>query len=139
MQNEFFDIVEDNKFSYGKITSYKDLVVWQRSIELVKQIYFITGSMPDAEKFGLTSQIRRAAISVSSNIAEGWGLSVTGNYLHHLKISFGSLCEVETQLIIIEELNLIDKNELKNVKETLLETSKMLKGLIISLEKQIKN
>jgi len=139
MSGEFLNIVEEDKVTYGKINSYKDLVVWQRSMELVKEIYFVTSTMPESEKFGLTSQIRRASVSIASNIAEGWGIGVTGNYIQHLKISFGSLCEVETQLLLIERLNYLNQEKLFKANTVLLETSKMLKSLIVSLEKQRKN
>lgn len=127
-------VLREPRMEYGKVNSYKDLVVWQNSIELVSQIYSLTQSMPEGERFGLTSQIRRASVSVASNIAEGWGIQVTGNYLHHLKISFGSLCEVETQLILIENLNLLNHQDTSSAKSNLVEVSKMLRSLIKSLE-----
>ncbi|MBI3133880.1 MAG: four helix bundle protein [Bacteroidetes bacterium] len=136
MKDEFLDIVEETNISYGKINSYKDLLVWQKGMELVKHIYSITSLMPEDEKFGLTSQIRRSAVSVPSNIAEGWGVAVTGRYIHHLKISFGSLCEVETQLTLIENLNYLPKESLSESKSSLQETSKMLRSLIASLERK---
>lgn len=139
MESEFASIVQELRVNYGKVNSYKDLLVWQRSIELVQQIYTLTSNMPESEKFGLTNQIRRASVSVASNIAEGWGVAVTGNYIHHLKIAFGLLCEVETQLVLIEKLNFISLDELSKPKNTLIETSKMLKSLILSLERNNKN
>jgi len=134
MEENVLNILEEGKNTYGKINSFKDLVVWRRSLEMTKAIYVMTKQLPESEKFGLVSQIRRASVSVSSNIAEGWGVSITGNYLHHLRIAYSSLCEVETQLIIIEELNLVAQSELIESKNLLSETSKMLKSLILSLE-----
>ncbi|MBL7898619.1 MAG: four helix bundle protein [Crocinitomicaceae bacterium] len=139
MENDIISFVEESKVQYGKINSYKDLLVWQKSMELVKCIYALSTRLPENEKFGLTSQIRRAAVSVPSNIAEGWGMAVTGNYIHHLKISFGSLCEVETQLILIIELNFVTQEESAKVKSLIYETGKMLKSLMIALEQKIKN
>lgn len=139
MSDNFEGIVEELKVNYGKVNSYKDLLVWHRSMELVEQIYTATTNMPENEKFGLTNQVRRASGSVASNIAEGWGVAVTGNYIHHLKIAFGSLCEVETQLLLIEKLSFVSVDELSKPKNTLIETSKMLKSLIISLERNKKN
>lgn len=117
---------------YG-IRSYRDLHVWQRAVELVEEIYRISVLFPDQEKYGLTSQIRRAAVSVPSNIAEGYGRRRTGHYIHHLDIANGSLKEVETQLIIAGRLNFIDKEQAKQGWSLLQETGKMLTGLTRSL------
>jgi len=91
------------------IRSYRDLHVWQRAVELVEEIYRVSARFPDDERYGLTSQIRKAAVSVPSNIAEGYGRRRTGHYVHHLDIANGSLKEVETQLIIAGRLNFIEK------------------------------
>ena len=80
--------------------SYKDLIVWQKSIALVKLIYQLTATFPPDEKFGIISQMRRAAVSVPSNIAEGQARRTTGDYIGFVSISEGSLVELETQLII---------------------------------------
>ncbi len=77
------------------VTTYKDLVVWQKGIELVNEIYVVTRIFPKEEMFGLTNQLRRAAISIPANIAEGWGRSSTKNYVQFIKISLGSLFELE--------------------------------------------
>tara|TARA_B100000809_G_scaffold138551_1_gene136164 strand:+ start:31082 stop:31348 length:267 start_codon:yes stop_codon:yes gene_type:complete len=82
------------------LKTYKELIVWQKSILLVKEIYALVISFPEDEKFGLTSQIKRAFVSIPSNIAEGWGRASRKNYIQFLRISRGSLYEVETQLII---------------------------------------
>jgi len=83
-----------------KIESFKDLIVWQKGIELVNEIYKVTKHFPKEELYGLTSQIRRAAISIPANIAEGWGRGTTKNYIQFLEISRGSLYELETLIII---------------------------------------
>jgi four helix bundle protein len=85
-------------------TSFRDLVVWQRAVELSLQIYRLTGSFPSIEQFGLTNQLRRASVSVASNVAEGWGRSTRGEYVQFLGHSRGSLCELQTQLVIARGL-----------------------------------
>jgi len=89
------------------IKTYKDLLIWQKGIVLVKTIYTNLESFPKDEIFGLQSQIKRAAVSIPSNIAEGWGRNSTISYIHFLKIARGSLFELETQIIIANELNFI--------------------------------
>ncbi|MEO0476603.1 MAG: four helix bundle protein [Planctomycetota bacterium] len=118
------------------IRSYRDLNVWQRSVELVEEIYRVSASFPDDERFGLTSQIRRAAVSVPSNIAEGYGRRRTGHYIHHLAIANGSLKEVETQLIIAGRLNFVDKSQAQAAWSLLQETGKMLTVLTRSLSRE---
>ena len=86
------------------IKSYKELFVWQRAIELVKEIYSITKSFPKDELYGLTSQMRRATISIPSNIAEGYQRKNRKEYLQFLRIAYGSAAELETQLIISKEM-----------------------------------
>jgi four helix bundle protein len=85
-------------------TSFRELVVWQRAVELSIQIYRLSGSFPSSEQFGLTNQLRRAGVSVASNIAEGWGRSTRGEYVQFLGHARGSLCELQTQLIIAARL-----------------------------------
>ena len=132
--------VEEGKMIYKKdIKSFKDLIVWQRGMELVKAIYIATREMPEDERFGLTSQIRRAAVSVPCNIAEGWGRDTTGNYIQHLRIANGSLCEVDTQVLLIEMLEFLEKSKLDKSKNLVEETGRMLRSLISVLEKQKKN
>lgn len=90
--------------------NFRDLQIWQKSLELSKTVYQITKDFPKEEQFGLTSQIRRAAASINSNIAEGYGRNSPKDFLKFLHIARGSLCEVEAQLILCEELNLTEKN-----------------------------
>jgi four helix bundle protein len=87
-----------------RIKSYKDLLVWQSGIQLVKEVYLLTQQFPGEEKFGLVSQMRRAAVSVPSNIAEGQARRSTAEFMQFLSISQGSLAELETQLIVSIEL-----------------------------------
>lgn len=84
--------------------SYKDFPSWIKTVELVKAVYEITSSWPESEKFGLTNQIRRAAVSIASNIAEGYGRYDAGDKRHFLSIARGSTYEVEAQLILSREL-----------------------------------
>ena len=121
----------------GKISSYKDLDVWQRAISLVTDIYKITGSFPREELFGLTSQIRRATCSVPLNIAEGWGRESTKSYIQFLKISRGSILEVETCLLICKNLNYISLDEYIKIDSQIEIVSKMLNALIKSLKNRL--
>lgn len=112
------------------IGSYKDLVVWQKGIDLVEQIYRVTNKLPDCEEWGLISQMRRAAISVPSNIAEGYGRQATGEYKHHLSISRGSLFELETQLLICQRLRYLVFEDLEATISEIQQIGKMLTVLI---------
>ena len=118
----------------SKITSYKELVVWQKSMVLVKEIYSLSESFPEYERFGLTNQIRKSSISIPSNIAEGWGRLSRKNYIQFLRISRGSLFELETQILIAIELNYINDNEISQ--NLITEISKMLNSLIKKLEEK---
>jgi len=114
----------------GRKNSYRNLVVWQKSMELVKEIYKITMAFPDEEKFGLTSQIKRAAVSVQSNIAEGKGKGINKDFVYFLYITLGSLYELQTQLELAYELEFV-----KNIDaiDTLsIEIEKMINALINS-------
>ena len=116
------------------IKSYRDLEVWKKSIELVEQIYLASKNFPREERFGLTSQVRRAAVSVPSNIAEGAARTGTGEYLQSLSVASGSLAEVETQLIIANRLTMLPPEKLAALLNQSEEISKMLGGLKRSLE-----
>lgn len=113
-----------------KIHSYKELIVWQKSIILVKEIYKITKHYPKAELFALVSQIRRAVISIPSNIAEGYGRRSHKEYLQFYSIAYGSALEVETQLIISKELSFITQAEFNRTSSILTEIIKMLYVMI---------
>ncbi len=93
------------------IRTYRNLDVWQRAIELVEAVYVLTSKFPPAEKYGLTSQIQRAAVSVAANIAEGYGRIHRGDYVHHLSISRGSLMEIETHLTLAARLKLVSRQD----------------------------
>jgi four helix bundle protein len=114
---------------------YKDLNVWQKSYELCLKIYRITAKFPNEERYGLTSQTRRSAVSIPSpNIAEGYGRKTTVDYIRMLYISYGSVCELETQILLAGDLGYIEKGELGTAKKDIAEIERMLKALITSLE-----
>ena len=116
--------------------SYKDLVVWKKGIVLVKQIYEISRTFPGDEKFGLVSQMRRAAISIPSNIAEGQARHTTGEFVQFLSHAEGSVAELDTQLIIAIELGYCAKSEVGDASELILELRKMLNALRRALVKR---
>jgi four helix bundle protein len=112
------------------VSSYKDLLVWKRSMDLVETIYKITTKLPANEQYGLVSQMRRSAVSVPSNIAEGYGRQATGEYRHHLSIGRGSLLELETQLLLSRRLGFVALTTADPVLREIEEISKMLAVLI---------
>jgi four helix bundle protein len=117
------------------IESYRDLEVWQRGIDLVEQTYQITDHFPAQEKYGLTAQLRRAVVSISSNIAEGWGYSSRKQYIHFLEQARSSLLEVETQFIIAERLGYITASALEGMLRETTTESKMLLSLMRALRR----
>lgn len=113
--------------------SYKDLIVWQRAMQLAKYCYSFTQSFPQEEKFGLVSQIRRASVSIPSNIAEGQGRITKGEFKQFLGQARGSLFELETQIFLSADLGLIVEDTLRILVECIGEVKKLLNGLIKSL------
>jgi len=116
------------------MTSHKDLKVWQKGIELVKVIYSVTNDFPKAEQFGLTSQIRRCSVSIPSNIAEGCGRHSDKELIHFLYITLGSASELETQIIISQELGFLEKEISEIIQALILEIIKMTSSLINSIK-----
>lgn len=110
----------------SKIQSYKDLVVWQKGMELVSRIYLITKGFPAAEQFGLTSQIQRAAVSIPANIAEGYGRNTKNEYANFLRIARGSLTELETLLLIAKQQSYCSESDFNSIEVTLKELGAML-------------
>jgi four helix bundle protein len=110
--------------------SFRNLAVWQRAVELTIAIYKLTSAFPDSEKFGLTNQLRRASVSVASNIAEGYGRTTKGEYLQFLGHARGSNSEVETQIVIAKALGLGSKEGLQNAEELCSEVGRMLGATI---------
>lgn len=114
-----------------KINSYKELLVWQKSIELVKEIYKISNSLPQSELYGLVSQMRRASVSIPSNIAEGYKRQDLGSFVQFLSTAEGSSAELETQLIIISDL--YAKIDISKANNLLIEVQKMLYSIVKKL------
>lgn len=108
---------------------YSDLLVWQKAMDLVTDIYKLTSTFPAEERFGLTSQARRAATSIPSNIAEGHGRKASGAYMNHISIALGSLMELETQIQIALRLGFIQQEEASALLGRTDEIGKMLSGL----------
>jgi len=118
-----------------KVRSYKDLIIWQKGVDIAVDSYILTNDFPDNEKFSLTQQIRRSASSISANIAEGYGRNSTKSYSQFIKISRGSLYELETHLLLAERLGFTYSEELlEKVKSQIQEESKMLTAFIKKLE-----
>lgn len=111
------------------MNSYKELKVWQRSIELVLEIYNLTKLFPKEETYGLTSQMRRSAISIPSNIAEGYSRKHRQEYSQFIRVAFASAAELETQITISNKLELISEQDFNKVEALLSEILKMLHGL----------
>ncbi len=118
------------------LRNYKDLIVWKKAYELCLEIYRITKMFPKDEQYGLTSQIRRAAVSIPSNIAEGYGRKTTPDYVRALYIAYGSVCELETQMSLARDLKFAVSEDIEKAEEIILEVERMLKALIKSLEKK---
>ena len=113
--------------------AYSDLLVWQRSMDLVVEIYRLCQSFPVAERYGLVSQMQRAAVSIPSNIAEGQARKSRGVFLNHLSIAAGSLAELETQLILAQRLGLCPESTCVPILSKTDEIGRMLTGLKSSL------
>ena len=116
-----------------KVKNYQDLIAWQRAMDLVELVYKASTRFPREEMYALTSQVRRAAVSIPSNIAEGQGRRTTSDFLRHLSIAYGSLREVETQLLIATRLNYITTAQVKMMMTKAGEVGRLLNGLMNSL------
>ncbi|MGA7982024.1 MAG: four helix bundle protein [Chromatiaceae bacterium] len=116
------------------VQSYRDLIVWQKSMDLVERVYRMTRVFPKEEMYGLSSQIRRAAVSIPSNIAEGQARKSTAEFLHFLSIAQGSRAEVETQTLIAQRLGYVTQAQIKEILSLLDEISRMLNTLRTKLQ-----
>ena len=121
------------------LKDYKELQVWQKAYQLCVAIYKRTNTFPKEERYGITSQIRRAAVSIPSNIAEGYGRKTTKEYIQALYIAYGSVCELETQILLSNDLGYINAEDLEQLQKSLGDIERMLKGLIKSLENKHSN
>jgi four helix bundle protein len=115
------------------VRHYRDLIAWQKAMDLVVQVYHCTEPFPQREIFGLTNQMRRAAVSVPSNIAEGQGRATSKDFAHFLFIARGSLQELETQIIIAHRLSYLDEGTNGNLLNATAEVARIINGLINSL------
>ncbi len=112
-----------------KIKSHRDLIVWQRGIKFTVDLYKMTQAFPHSEIYGLTNQLRRAAVSIPSNIAEGYGYRTDTFLKHHLDIALGSAAEVDTQLQIALQVGYLKPQDYADLEKDLSEIIKMLHGL----------
>lgn len=119
----------------GMLTSYKDLIVWQKSIQLVKEVFMLTDKFPSSEKFGIISQMRRSSVSIPSNIAEGFGRRSIPGSSQFYSFAYGSALELETQIIISKELKLAPDNSFMRSENLLLEICKMLNTMTGRIKK----
>lgn len=121
-----------------EVKSYRDLMVWQKSMDLVVICYKLTSQFPKTEIYGLSSQIQRAAVSIPANIAEGKGRNHLGDYIRHLSIANGSLKELETHLMIVGRLGYLKDEELKVTLNKCEEIGRMLHSLMEKLAQKKK-
>jgi four helix bundle protein len=115
---------------------YKDLLVWQKAMQLVREMYRATATFPNSEKFGLTSQMQRASVSIVSNIAEGQGRLTPGEFKQFLGNARGSLFELETQVLLAEQLNLLAPELSSKLQSQIQEVARLLNGLLRSLDRR---
>jgi four helix bundle protein len=120
-----------------KIESHRDLIVWQRAIEMTLAVYELTGEFPKDEIYGLTSPLRRAGVSVASNIAEGYGRTSTGEYRHFLGTARGSNLELQTQLVLARRLRMGDPSRIDSAEALSFEVSRMLVAMIGKMERKM--
>ena len=121
-----------------EISEYRNLIVWQKAMKLAVEVYGLTSKLPKEELYGLTNQLRRAAVSIPSNIAEGNGRGSSKESLRFLYIARGSKSEVETQLLLCVELNYLHSDDIENAMLLCTEISKMLNKLILKFKEQEK-
>lgn len=117
------------------VKSYRDLLIWQKGIAFVKRVYQETAHFPDTERYGLTNQMRRAAVSIPSNIAEGQARQRTGEFRWFLFVALGSIAEIETQIIIAQELGFLSKAVSESLQADAVELQKMTRTLVSRLPK----
>ncbi len=118
------------------VRSYRDLIAWQRSMDLVDEVYRLSSLFPPEERFGLVPQVRRAAVSIPSNVAEGYGRGSKADYVRFLRSARGSLYEVETQMLIAVRQGYVTQQVVLVVQQLLEECGRILAGLIRSLTKE---
>ena len=119
-----------------RVRNYRDLVVWERAVDLVAEVYRLSAGFPREEQFGLTSQMRRASVSVTANIAEGSGRATSRDFLNFLSYSRGSLKETESMVFVAQRLGFVSTPECTQALSLADETSRMLIGLRSSIAKR---
>ncbi len=127
----------NNSIEKIEVKSFTDLLVWQKSMNLIEQVYLLVANFPREEKYGLSDQVRRSSVSIAANIAEGHGRSSTKYYLQFLRISKGSANELYTLLNIALRVNYVSQEEFNEIISSLNEVSKMLSGLVNSLNRKL--
>ncbi|HEX3152262.1 MAG TPA: four helix bundle protein [Gemmataceae bacterium] len=115
------------------VQNYKDLIAWRKAMDLVVEVYQTTTAFPNDERFGLTNQVRRAAVSIPSNIAEGQGRGPSQDFVRFLCIARGSLQEIDTQVILATRLDYIPQERYDRLSDQIIELAKVLNGLIRSI------
>jgi four helix bundle protein len=128
--------VATEKSTGQSVASYRDLLVWQKSMDLVVKSYELAKRLPSNETYGLATQIQRSAVSVPANIAEGYGRHHLGDYLHHVSVANGSLKELETHLLIGQKLSYFREDQIKPALQLSSETGRMLRALALALRKK---
>lgn len=111
------------------VTTYKELIAWQRAMDLCVSVYQLTKTFPDSERYGLISQMRRAVVSVASNIAEGQGRGPGADFARFLGMAMGGVQEIETQLLVAQRLNIVTEQAAEPTFKLLDETGKLIRGL----------
>jgi four helix bundle protein len=119
------------------ISRFRELKAWQLGMDLAERVYLMTDSFPKSELYGLTSQIRRAAVSIPSNLSEGCGRDSTKEFLHFIAIAIGSICELETQILLSHRLKYINMSDLETILGLLTEAKKTIRGLQKALKAKI--
>ena len=118
--------------THSKVVTFRDLDVWRVAMDLAVAVYALAGRLPSCERFELSAQMRRAAVSIPANIAEGQGCGEDGRYIHHVRIALGSLCELATHLELGRRLALLSEADLKPAEQILGRTGQLLHGLLRS-------
>jgi len=119
------------------VRTYRDLKAWQKGFELCADVYCATRKFPKSELYGLTAQIQRAAVSIPSNIAEGFGRRTTADFLRSLYIAYGSICELQTQVLLAIRLDYLPVTGADSLLQSIGDTERLTKALIKALEKKL--
>jgi four helix bundle protein len=123
----------------AQINGFEDLIGWQKAMDLVESIYRLTVQFPTEERYGLTSQLRRAAVSTPSNVAEGYGRRTRADYVRFVDIARGSANEIQTQLVLCQRLRMATQEQIRHPLEQVKEVQRILKGLVHALELSAKS